>query len=365
MFQAIWHELEILSRLTRLRMTIFSAVTYSVAYTIGLRCGGFQNYTQSLHMDISQFLIGWTFILSCQISAHLLGEYYDLAADKLCRHASPFTGGSRVLVKDEYSAQRCHILGWMSALLAVSLLFALLPSNTHLVGIVMVVLSTQYSGFPLRLNHHALGELCAALVMNILLPYFSAMLATANSDIASHRSSLFLSSNCANDLAMLIVPSVFVKFALFLVLNLADLPSDAAAGKITLPVLLGENAVRKLHALTMIAAYAGSIVVYLACSSSLLSLVMVLATAFPAYPICLALLSNAQPIQPLVLPSLKHAPLLVIVIFLESFVREILHSKSLLHVFLLEFQLRCLPLYPYVYTLVAPLFTRQKKSKVN
>lgn len=360
MFHSVWHELEILSRLARLRMTIFSAVTYSVAYSIGLRCEELQNHLQFPGMNTLQFLIGWAFILSCQVSAHLLGEYYDLAADKLCKHGSPFTGGSRVLVKGDYSAQRCHILGWMSALLAASLLIFLLPSNTRLFGIVMVVLSTQYSGFPLRLNHHAFGELCAALIMNVLLPYFSAMLATANSHNPSHPPGVFLSSKCAKDLSMLIVPSAFVKFALFLVLNLADLSSDAAAGKVTLPALLGERAVRKLHSLAMIAAYAGSLVVYVTCSATLSSLILVLGTAIAACPICFALLANTQPIQPLVLPSLKHAPLPLIAIFIESFVREILYSKSFLHVFSLEFQLRCLPMYPFVYTLVAPLFTRHQ-----
>jgi 1,4-dihydroxy-2-naphthoate octaprenyltransferase len=338
-------ELTILSRLARLRMTIFSAVTYSVAYTLGMRCkNNFNNFSTKKYgseMNITEFLIGWAFVLCCQISAHLLGEYYDLAADRLCKHDSPFTGGSRVLVKGEYSAQRCHDLGWLSASIAATLLISLLPPRLLLIGAAIVILSTQYSGFPLRLNHRALGEVSAALIMNVLLPYFGCLLAAPSISL----------SQATRALLMLIVPSSIIKFALFLVLNLADMQSDAAAGKITLPVLIGEEPTRQLYVFSIAAAYSGALLTYLLCpASSLSALLFVLLTAYPAYSITLCMRSYASTLP--VLSALKHAPLPVIAIFVDCFTREILYSKSLLHVFTLEFQIRCLPMYPYVYSLL-------------
>ena len=161
---------------------------------------------------------------------------------------------------------------------------------------------------------------------------------------------------------MLIVPSALIKFALFLVLNMADMQSDAAAGKITLPVAMGETASRKLYTFSMALAYFGAIVAYLSNPISITPLILVLLTAFPAVSLVSAAM-HKLPIQSLVLPCLKHAPLPVIAVFVDCFAKEILYSRSVLHFFSFDFQLRCLPIYPYLYTLLMPLITSTQKSK--
>src|SRR5690242_10457683 len=94
-------KLSIIWTLSRLRMTIFSAVTYSVFFSIGLRKG--QDGAEIETFSIAMFIWGWLFVLLCQLTAHFLGEFYDLKSDSLNRHASPFTGGSRVLVSGAFN----------------------------------------------------------------------------------------------------------------------------------------------------------------------------------------------------------------------------------------------------------------------
>lgn len=93
-------EFNLLVKLGRLKMTVFSAVTYSVAYSLEM------HYDRIETLNIPHFLYGWLFVLLCQLSAHFLGEYYDFKADQLNKQGSPFTGGSRVLVDNGYSPQR-------------------------------------------------------------------------------------------------------------------------------------------------------------------------------------------------------------------------------------------------------------------
>lgn len=332
-------------------MTVFSAVTYSVAYSLEM------HYDHNETLNISQFLYGWIFVLLCQLSAHFLGEYYDFKADQLNKQGSPFTGGSRVLVDGGYSSKRCLILGWSCCILSLATLSFVLPARVHLVGYCMVFLATQYSGVPFRFNHRALGEICAALVMNVLLPYFAAVL--ASTIIYERQSFPWNFYFFMPRLAMLVVPAAFVKFALFLVLNLADRRSDWLAGKITLPVVLGDKKTALWHAATMVLGYLSSIVIYFLRSPSdpvdIWTLLGVLLTAIPGLAISRDLLASDRPyhINHLVFRSLKHAPLPLVVIFIDCFVREIFAAPSILgHIFSLDFQLRCVVIYPYIYNVL-------------
>jgi 1,4-dihydroxy-2-naphthoate octaprenyltransferase len=216
-------ELSLLAQLGRLRMTIFSAVTYSTAFSLALHFD-FGSKLDVIPFQTSDFLFGWAFILSCQLSAHFLGEYSDFKSDSLNSHASPFTGGSRILVNGGYSPTRCLLLGWSCCISSFLILQFILPNRIHLIGYFMIFLACQYSGAPLKFSHHALGELSAALVMNVLLPYFAASLASASFHFLDNR------------LALLVIPSALIKFGLFIVLNVADRRADWLAHKITLPV---------------------------------------------------------------------------------------------------------------------------------
>jgi 4-hydroxybenzoate polyprenyltransferase len=127
MMNTLKNELALLMKLGRLKMTIFSAVTYSTCFTVGL-------HLDHMILDCGTFLFGWSFVLLCQLSAHFLGEFYDLRADLANLQGSPFTGGSRVLVQQGYSPTRCWIMGWTCGVLSLMSLCLLLPERVHMVG---------------------------------------------------------------------------------------------------------------------------------------------------------------------------------------------------------------------------------------
>ena len=149
------------------------------------------------------------------MTAHFLGEYHDLESDKLNFHSSRFTGGSKVLVTGEVSEDECLTLGYGCSAVAVAILFGVLPPHTHVIGAAMLAIAHQYSAPPFKLNHNGLGELAAAVVMNILLPYFAALV---NAEEGAFNPHVFFDSR----LAVLVVPSAFLKFGLFCVLNASN-----------------------------------------------------------------------------------------------------------------------------------------------
>lgn len=322
---------------------MLSAVTYSTAFTL----------VNSDSIDAGstitgRFLLGWLFVLLCQLSAHLLGEYYDYEADKLTLHTSPFTGGSRVLTRHPKMRNQCGILGWTLAIIAALLLLSVLPASVRSLGLSIILLATQYSGAPLRFNHRYLGELSAAIVMNVVLPLFAAQLALPSS------SSIF--THHIPNLLLLIAPSALIKFALFLVLNLADKCPDWLAGKNTLPVLLDAPRTALLHALVLSAAYVSvPVVLFLQRGNnsplSYLMAALIFASAPRAYTIACKLrtASESSPSSSVVFFSLQHAPLPLLAIFASCFIYELSTNPS--RVFTIAFHLRLAAIYPYMFLL--------------
>jgi 4-hydroxybenzoate polyprenyltransferase len=108
--------LSVIIQLARLKMAVFSAVTYSAAFTLGRQLAGtFGSF------NYTTFILGWLFMFLCQLSAHLLGEYYDLPSDKLNK-GGPFTGGSRVLVAGKGDPRIALKWGWVATFCAAAVL---------------------------------------------------------------------------------------------------------------------------------------------------------------------------------------------------------------------------------------------------
>jgi 1,4-dihydroxy-2-naphthoate octaprenyltransferase len=219
---------ELLLKLGRLRMTVFSAVTYAAATTLALE------HAPGSEFSFVLFIQGFFFMLFCQLTAHFLGEFYDLESDKLNFYSSRFTGGSKVLVTGLVSESECFMLGCGCLVVAGTLLVGVLPSHVLPCGMAMLFISHQYSAPPFRLNHCGWGELAAAVVMNMLLPHFAALVNTQPEEYAQW-------NPFDIRLAILVVPSALLKFGLFLVLNAADRRADWLGGKNTLAVVWGED----------------------------------------------------------------------------------------------------------------------------
>ncbi|PRP81745.1 hypothetical protein PROFUN_10845 [Planoprotostelium fungivorum] len=350
-------QLSLIAKLGRLRMTIFSAVTYSVAFSIALP------HDPSKQFPYFIFLSGWLFTLCCQLSAHFLGEYYDFKSDSLNRHASPFTGGSKVLQSGAISREQCRNMGYMSMIGALLILCIVMPQRVFLLGLTMIFLSSQYSAPPLVLNHAALGELTAAILMNVLLPLF-AFYISKSVGLQITQSSPALNG----PMLMLILPPALIKIALFIVLNMADKRPDWLANKITLPVLFGNDTCAGIHSLTMLIAYTSALFLFFVRRDvTWSSTVFVLSTGVPAIQIVRKLNTKHRPYQ-----LTEHAPLPIVAIFLESFMREWYnHGFDVLYPFSLHFQMRCIPLYPWIYNVLlgkSPppiLFNEERPMTVN
>ncbi|CAM9444668.1 unnamed protein product [Chrysoparadoxa australica] len=345
--------LGLILRLARLKMTVFSAVTYATAISM---------YLQDLEappLKVRKFIAGYFFMLSCQLLAHFSGEYYDLPSDKLNQHSTPMTGGSKVLLTDPDSITPAQCLAYarVCLLASLALLVNCLPRHCWAIGLAMVVLAHQYSAPPLRMNHRGLGEVGAALVMNILLPLFAVM--TQQQDLSETLAS-------AKALLILVLPSAMLKFSLFLALNMEDRRADWLGGKRTLPVKWGEEVCCQLLAVFNAGAYASVIVLYGLGYCSLPALAAVLVSAPWGLRIAASFCPQGGAKRPyrlsgLVLQSLKHAPCVLLGLYSEAVAWELwhwLHDEPPDMAAVLSLLLRCvffsltparsLPLVPFV-----------------
>lgn len=221
-------------------MTVISAVTYLTGAVLS-----------PTPFSTQRFLRGWLFILLCQFATHFLGEVFDAASDTLNRHATPLTGGSRVLPAGQVTPALALRAGLACAALAAASIVTVLPHPARPVAFAMLAMAVSYSAPPLKLNHCGLGELDAAVVTNVLVPYF----AFAAQGAVDGRFPWY-----DRRLDFLVLPPFFVKISLFLVLNLADRRPDWATGKVTLPVVLGTRRTALLHAALMTTAYMSAMV---------------------------------------------------------------------------------------------------------
>ncbi|CAM9554120.1 unnamed protein product [Phaeothamnion confervicola] len=330
-------------------MTIFSAVTYGASATVALQA------LPGVTFDARAFVVGYLFVLSCQLLAHFAGEYHDLRADLHNVWSGPLTGGSKVLVQGLVTPRQCLCYSALTAV-ASAVALSLCPERCWPVGAVMIFFAHQYSAPPFQFNHCALGEVSAPFVMNVLLPYFAALLQSEK-----FASPFFFHSS----LAALVLPAFFLKIALFLALNMQDRRPDWLGGKVTMAVKYGEDACCRYFAAAVAAAYAAAAGVHYLGLCRWTTLAAVLATAPPALALARDFRLPADdlkaagdeslpgPRRPykmdgLVLRCLRHAPLPVLAVFAEALAHELLgdpraafSSPSLL--------LRCLPLVPFVW----------------
>ncbi|CAM9385567.1 unnamed protein product [Choristocarpus tenellus] len=347
----VWQRIEMILRLARLKMAVFSAVTYAAGATVALDSGS--------SFDAIGFLEGWAFVFLCQLVAHLLGEYYDFPSDQLNIHSSKMTGGSKVLVTGDITLKECLYLGNTCLGGAIFVLLFALPSHCWPLGSLMIFFAYQYSCPPFKFNHRGLGEIAAPIVMNFFLPQFAAMVQSqdfAMPAVILHR-----------DLAALVLPSTFLKFSLFMALNMVDRRPDWLGGKNTLPVLLGEeSSCSRLLGLGYILAYLSAVCLWAVGTCRFSTLLAILLSSPWALSITLAFnpsRGQTRPynLSPLIVQCLKHAPCVVLMVFAEYLIREVSllatqQSSPLTALYAVVFSrslhVRCLAIYPFLWSML-------------
>ena len=66
-----------------------------VAYSLGTAMAG----AKGLGFTLNTYLLGYAYLFLLELCAVLSNELWDLPMDRINRNASPFNGGSRVLVE--------------------------------------------------------------------------------------------------------------------------------------------------------------------------------------------------------------------------------------------------------------------------
>lgn len=258
---------QVVLRLARTNMTVMSAVTH-LAAAIMSTSAQFPPRPGTPVFSLSLFLRSWLFILLAQFATHFLGEVFDFKSDRLNRHATVLTGGSRVLPDKKTTPRFALRLAVLTLVVAVVVIFTVVPSASGIarpLALLMLFLAYSYSAPPLSFNMRAMGEVEAAIITSVLVPYFSAVcqgVVTTNPKTDSSASSSWWWSTLPvpvipihPPLALLVIPPFLAKVALFLLLNMADRRPDWAGGKITLAVVLGHARSARLHALLILATY--------------------------------------------------------------------------------------------------------------
>jgi 1,4-dihydroxy-2-naphthoate octaprenyltransferase len=179
------------------------------------------------------FWLGYLYLFLLEVATVLINEVVDFPSDRDNRFFSTFTGGSRVLVEGLLSLRelRTGIAVSLVAFVATSAwLLYLVPTGTAAAASVlgvMTILAIGYTAPPLKLCYRGLGELDVAVTHSvgvILCGYV--FLGGAWNDASPWLLGL--------PLLLAIVPSITLS-------GIPDLEADAAAGKRTLAVRLGQR----------------------------------------------------------------------------------------------------------------------------
>jgi len=214
-----------------------------IAYTVGALAAA--------HVDgvfaNPLFWLGYLCLFLAEVATVLINELVDLQSDRLNPFFSTFTGGSRVLVDGLLSPRQ--VRGGIGAALAgfalasVGLLLLTPAPLTAVLSVLlgMTVLAMGYTAPPLKLCYRGLGELDVALTHSvgvILCGYV--FLGGAWNDPMPWLLSL--------PLLLAILPSIILS-------GIPDMAADAAVGKRTLAVRLGQRgALRLAQVFTLLAA---------------------------------------------------------------------------------------------------------------
>jgi 1,4-dihydroxy-2-naphthoate octaprenyltransferase len=179
------------------------------------------------------YWIGYLCLFLGEVATVLINEVVDLPSDRNNRFFSPFTGGSRVLVEGLLSMRelRIGIVAALAGALAGSAwLLNLTPASTSAVASVlgvMAILAIGYTAPPLKLCYRGLGELDVALTHSIVVILCGYVFLGGAWNAA-------LPWLLSLPLLLAIMPSITLS-------GIPDLEADAAAGKRTLAVRLGQR----------------------------------------------------------------------------------------------------------------------------
>ena len=116
------------------------------------------------------YWVGYLVLFFIELSTILTNEYYDYGTDRLNKNASPFTGGTRVLVEGKLGFAEVKAGIWASLILAVGLGYLLIRSDEQVTSLSILLLillglflGLEYTAPPLKFSYRGLGEITVGL----------------------------------------------------------------------------------------------------------------------------------------------------------------------------------------------------------
>jgi 1,4-dihydroxy-2-naphthoate octaprenyltransferase len=195
-------------------------------------------------IDLRRYLLGQGAVTAFQWMTHYANEYFDYDADVANKTPTAWSGGSRVLA-DGTLPRRVALIAALVLLVigtGVSTLVVREEQSSLPILIAMAVLAWAYSAPPARLCARGLGELDTAIVVTGLVPLLGFFLQAPGLD-------------GIGTLLLAIAPLVLLQLAMLLAIELPDAEGDAATGKRTLVVRLGNDVCAQLYVVITTLAY--------------------------------------------------------------------------------------------------------------
>ena len=136
-----------------------------IAYSMGAAAA--PRNPKKLNLEV--YWVGYLVLFFIELSTILVNEYYDYGTDRLNRNASPFTGGTRVLVEGQLGFPEVRTGIWISLILAMGFGCLLIRINEQLSSFPILFLiflglflGVGYTAPPLKFSYRGLGEITVA-----------------------------------------------------------------------------------------------------------------------------------------------------------------------------------------------------------
>jgi len=213
-------------RLTRIQFLLGGLLLYALGAAIAASMGVAINWPA--------YLLGQGMVISIQLMAQYLNEYYDVPVDGLLENNRTwFSGGSGILPAGDVSTS--SVLAAIRICAGVAIFTGILASSESLWMIPIFLLcfigSWFYSAPPFSLMSSGWGELTTSVIVALLVPMAGYCLQNGFPPF---------------ELWLVCIPLVLVHLAMLLSFEFPDRAVDLAVGKKTLTVRLGIRGASKL-----------------------------------------------------------------------------------------------------------------------
>ena len=202
---------------------------------------------------LNVFLLGYWILFLIEFATILVNEYYDYPSDKLNKYASPFNGGTRVLVENrlKFSEVKTAIRILLGIIIVSGLFLVRLMPRPQILSVVFLIiagltLGLGYTAPPLKFSHRGWGEIAVGITHSLYVILCGYVFQTGAWD---------------DPLPWLLsIPLFFAVLGAISLSTIPDHEADMKAGKITISVKFGQRWAAVLSVGFIIAAAVSAII---------------------------------------------------------------------------------------------------------